>query len=90
MTAASAGGAEPESITFVRAECSLAKFATVIDGVVTRTDEPPWPTIVNFESVTVGGPEDLLDALSSAAVEKPAPCVVRAEPLSDVGASRDL
>ena len=77
------------ALTFVRAGCPLAKFMTVIDGVVTRTDEPPWPTIVNFESVTVGDPEDLLDALSSAAAEKPAPCVVRAEPLGR-GAPRDL
>ena len=75
----------PNEITLVRAGCSLAKFMTVIDGVVTRTDEPPWPTIVNFETAPVGDPDDLLDVLSSAAAAKPSPCVVRAEPLSDMG-----
>ena len=77
--------ARPHSLTFAKADVSLAKIATVVDGVVCRTDDPPWPRILTFEAVEVGSPDDLLDVLSSAAADDPAPCVVRADPLADVG-----
>jgi hypothetical protein len=72
-------------VTLVSAGSSLAKCVTVVDGVVTRTDDPPWPRIVSFEAVELATTDDLLDTLSGAAREYPAPCVVRAEPLTDVG-----
>jgi hypothetical protein len=53
--------------------------------VVTRTDDPLWPRIVAFETVEVHSPDDLLDVLSGAADRDPAPCVVRAAPLADIG-----
>jgi hypothetical protein len=77
--------ANPDALTFVTAEQSLAKRITVVGGVVTRTDDPPWPRIVSFETVTARRPEDLLDVLSSAADQEPAPCVVRADPLAEMG-----
>ena len=43
----------PNALTFVSADCSLAKRVTVIHGIVTRTDDPPWPAIVAFETVEV-------------------------------------
>ena len=59
--------ARPNALTFVTACASLAKRVTVIDGVVTRTDDPPWPRIVTFVTVEVDTPDDLLEVLSSAA-----------------------
>jgi hypothetical protein len=73
------------ALTLCSAGASLAKRITVIDGVVTRTDDPSWPTIVAFETVEVSSPDDLIDALTSAAMDNPAPCVVRADPLTDIG-----
>jgi hypothetical protein len=75
----------PNALTFASADLSLAKRTTVVDGVVTRTDDPPWPRILAFEAVEVDTPDDLLDVLASAAAEDPAPCVVRAHPLSNAG-----
>jgi hypothetical protein len=72
-------------LTIVTAAGSLAKQVTVIDGGVTGTADPAWPRIVSFETVTVAGPDDLLDLLSAAAEYHPAPCVVRAEPLAEMG-----
>jgi len=79
------GLARPNALTLVHAEGSLAKRVNVIDGIVTRTDDPPWPGIVRFETAEVGSPDDLLDVLSSAAEQTPAPCAVRADPLADMG-----
>lgn len=73
------------TLTIVTAACSLAKHVTVTDGGVTRADDPCWPRIVSFETIAVDGPDDLLDVLSAAAEYHPAPCVVRAEPLADMG-----
>jgi hypothetical protein len=73
------------TLTFVSAGCSLAKRVTVVDGGVTRTDDPPWPAIVEFSTSEIATPDDLFELLSSAAEEDPAPCVVRAEPLTDIG-----
>jgi hypothetical protein len=73
------------SLTLVTAGCSLAKRVTVIDGGVTRVHDPPWPALVEFSTVEVRSPDELLDALTSAAADGPAPCVVRAEPLADMG-----
>ena len=77
--------ARPNALTLASADVSLAKRITVIDGVVTRTDDPPWPRILTFETVEVGSPDDLLDVLSSAADQNPAPCVVRGDPLTEFG-----
>ena len=77
--------ARPNALTLVFASASLAKRVTVIDGVVTRTDDPPWPGIVRFETVEIRSPDDLLDVLSTAADQDPAPCVVRADPLAEYG-----
>jgi hypothetical protein len=74
-----------QALTLVSAGCSLAKCVTVIDGGVTRVDDPPWPALVEFASVEVRSPDDLLDVLRSAAEDDPAPCVVRAEPITEVG-----
>jgi len=73
------------ALTIVTAAGSLAKHVTVIDGGVTRADDPFWPRIVTFETVAIDSPDDLLDVLSAAADYEPAPCVVRAEPLADMG-----
>ena len=73
------------ALTIVTAAGSLAKHITVIDGGVTGTADPTWPCIVSFETVTVAGPDDLLDLLSDAGEYEPAPCAVRAEPLADMG-----
>jgi hypothetical protein len=64
---------------------SLAKRVSVIDGVVTRADDPRWPRIMSFEEIEVDTPDDLLDLLAGAAERDPAPCVVRAAPLADMG-----
>jgi hypothetical protein len=72
-------------MTLVTAGCSLAKIATVVDGVVCSTDEPRWPRFYNFTSVEITDPEDLLAVLSTAAEERIAPCVVRAEPKAETG-----
>jgi hypothetical protein len=77
--------ARPNSLTLVSADTSLAKRATVINGVVTRTDDPHWPSVVTFDVAEVSGPDDMLDVLASTAEDSPAPCVVRADPLSDIG-----
>lgn len=74
-----------KALTIVTAAGSLAKHVTVIDGGVTRADDPFWPRLVTFETVVVDAPDDLLDVLSAAAEYDPAPCVVRAEPLADMG-----
>jgi len=74
-----------KALTIVTAAGSLAKHVTVIDGGVTRADDPFWPRLVTFETVVVDTPDDLLDLLSAAAENEPAPCVVRAEPLADMG-----
>jgi hypothetical protein len=79
--------ARPNALTLAHADISLAKHITVIDGVVTRTDDPPWPRILTFETVEVRSPDDLLDVLRSAADQNPAPCVVRGEPLTEFGRS---
>ena len=73
------------ALAIVTAAGSLAKHITVIDGGVTRANDPFWPRIVTFETVVVDTPDDLLDVLSGAAEYDPAPCVVRAEPLADMG-----
>ena len=72
-------------MTLVGAGCSLAKRATVIDGVVCSTADPPWPRICEFTPIKVNDPGDLLDVLSTASEERIAPCVVRAEPKADIG-----
>jgi hypothetical protein len=72
-------------LTLVSANCSLAKRATVIDGVVCRTDDPPWPNRFRFMPVEVIDPDELLDVLSTVAEERRAPCVVRAEPKAEEG-----
>jgi hypothetical protein len=72
-------------LTLASADISLAKRAVVLDGVVIRTDDPPWPRILTFESVEVDTPGDLFDILCDAARRDPAPCVVRAEPLAEIG-----
>jgi hypothetical protein len=77
--------ASPDALTFVSAEPSLAKRITVVDGVVTRADDPPWPRIVAFQTLEIRSPDDLLDVLRSAAEDSPAPCVVRADPLAEMG-----
>jgi hypothetical protein len=73
------------ALTIVTAAGSLAKRVTVIDGGVTRTDDPFWPRIVTFETVPFDNPDDLFDVLSGSAEYDPAPCVVRAEPLTEMG-----
>jgi hypothetical protein len=72
-------------MTLVTAGCSLAKRVTVIDGIVCRTDEPPWPRIHAFTPVEVDSPESLYEVLTTAAAMDPAPCVVRAEPKAETG-----
>ena len=72
-------------MTLVTAGCSLAKRATVIDGVVCSTADPPWPRICKFTPVEVTGPGDLLDVFRTVAEERIAPCVVRAEPKVETG-----
>jgi hypothetical protein len=74
-----------DALTLASAGVSLAKRITVIDGVITRADDPPWPRIGTFETIEVGTPDDLLDVLSSAADQDPAPCVVRGAPLAEIG-----
>jgi hypothetical protein len=77
--------AKAYALTLVSADCSLAKRVTVVDGVVTKTDDPLWPRLVALETIQLATIDDLLDVLSGAAGDDPAPCVVRAEPLTDVG-----
>ena len=72
-------------MTLVSAGCSLAKRATVIDGVVCSTADPLWPVIHTFMPIEVSDPADLLETLSTVAEERIAPCVVRAEPRAEVG-----
>ena len=77
--------AKAYALTLVSADCSLAKRVTVVDGVVTKTDDPLWPRLVAFETIQLATIDDLLDVLSGAAGDNPASCVVRAEPLADMG-----
>ena len=77
--------ANPNAFTLVYAGQSLAKRVTVVDGTVCRVDDPSWPGIVSFETIEVRSPDDLLEVLAGAAVETPAPCVVRADPLAEYG-----
>ena len=72
-------------MTLVTAGCSLAKRATAIDGVVCSTADPFWPRYHAFIPVEITDPEDLLKVLSTAAEERIAPCVVRAEPKAETG-----
>src|SRR5918999_716764 len=72
-------------ITFASAGISLAKTVAVRDGKVVATGDPAWPRIFSFATVEVLDADDLLDVLSTASGEDPAPCVVRAEPLCDLG-----
>jgi hypothetical protein len=75
----------PNALTLVSAACSFAKRPTVIDGVVTRVEDPFWPRVVAFETVEPSTPDDLLEVLRAAASADPAPCVVRADPLAEYG-----
>jgi len=76
----------PHSMTLATAEgTSLAKRAVMVDGVVTRVDDPRWPRVLTFDTVDVETPDDLLDVLTEAADRDAAPCVVRAEPLCEMG-----
>jgi hypothetical protein len=72
-------------MTLASAGCSLAKRATVINGVVCNTADPTWPLIHRFMAVEVTDPADLLETLSTVAEERIAPCVVRAEPKAETG-----
>jgi hypothetical protein len=75
----------PAVLTFASAGTGLAKRITVVDGVITRTDDPAWPRVLSFETVEAGTPEELLEVLAEAAEREPAPCAVRAEPLCERG-----
>jgi hypothetical protein len=72
-------------MTLVTAGCSLAKRATVTDGVVCSTADPYWPSRFRFVPIEVTDPGDLLEVLSTVAEERIAPCVVRAEPKAEAG-----
>jgi hypothetical protein len=75
----------PNALTLASAGVCLAKRTVVVDGVVTRTEDPRWPRVLTFETVEVDTPDDLLEVLASAAELDPAPCVVRADPLAEIG-----
>jgi hypothetical protein len=75
----------PDALTVVYASQTLAKAVQVIDGVVTRVDDPWWPKLVRFETLEVIHPPHLLSVLEALASEDPAPCIVRADPLAETG-----
>jgi hypothetical protein len=72
-------------LTLVSAPVSLAKKVVVVNGTVCRTDDPRWPRIYGFTCAEVDGLDDLYDMLTVASRERPAPCIVRAEPHAEVG-----
>jgi hypothetical protein len=75
----------PDALTLVSCGVLLAKSVQVIDGVVTRADDPSWPRQVRFKSVEVRDPWQLVATLESAGDQDPAPCVVRADPFNETG-----
>jgi hypothetical protein len=75
----------PDALTLVFGSESLAKTVQVIDGIVTRVDDPYWPKLVSFGEIGPGDPEKLLALLRNAAGLDPAPCVVRGAPLAAHG-----
>jgi hypothetical protein len=75
----------PLAFTLASAAISLAKTVHMRDGEVIRTDDPAWPRAFSFDTVEAFDPGELLDVLGTAAARDPAPCVLRAHPLCDVG-----
>jgi hypothetical protein len=75
----------PDMLTLVTAAGSLAKTVQVIDGIVTRVDDPWWPKLVRFAGIEARDPRQLMAGLENAARQSPAPCVVRADPLAETG-----
>jgi hypothetical protein len=75
----------PDALTLVFGSDSLAKTVQVINGIVTRVDDPYWPKLVSFGEIGAGDPGKLLTLLRDAAGLDPSPCVVRAAPLAAQG-----
>ena len=79
--------ARPNALTLVAADTSLAKRITVVDGVVTRTDDPPGRHR-RVRDRRGHQPRRSARRAQQRRNGNPAPCVVRADPLTDLGAAR--
>jgi hypothetical protein len=75
----------PLALTFASCGTSLAKTVHVREGKVIRTDDPAWPRVFSFETIEAFDSGEFLEVLADAARREPAPCILRAAPICDVG-----